>query len=239
MQSPARRERYGSGDVLSGMNLGHEGIRRDNPCDDGPLAAGARGAVQGTGGTGMRRTSRLVAIGAVMALGIGALTWSGTVTHAQDATPAAGEKAPAGTTGGATFATVAFAPGVTLPTPADVVVVRIGLDPGARVPINATEPMAGLLLVESGTLTFRSSEPQTMTRAGLEAALATAAATGEDGAASETVPAGTDITLDAGEATFVAATASGTLRNDSQAPASGVITLFVPSAGTMAATPAA
>jgi hypothetical protein len=117
--------------------------------------------------------------------------------------------------------------------------IRIGLDPGTSVPINNTEPMAGLLLVESGTLTFSSSEPQTVTRAGLEAAIATAEATGEDAAASETIPAGTDITLNAGEATFVTATASGTLRNDSQAPASGLVTLFVASAGTMAATPAA
>jgi hypothetical protein len=180
----------------------------------------------------MRHPSQLVTIGVVMVLGLGALTWAGTVTHAQDATPAAGQMAPAGTTGGVTFAAVAFAHGVTLPNPADVVMIRLGLDPGASVPINETEPTAGLLLVESGTLTFRSSEPQTVTRAGLEAAIATADATGEEAAASETIPAGTDLTLTAGEATFVTATASGTLRNDSPAPASGLITLFVASAGT-------
>ena len=106
-------------------------------------------------------------------------------------------------------------------------------------PINHTEPQAGLLLVEAGTLTFRSSEPQTVTRASLAAAIATAAATGEEAAASETFPAGTDITLHAGEATFVTATASGTLRNASQAPASGLFTLIVASAGPLAATPAA
>ena len=50
------------------------------------------------------------------------------------------------------------------------------------------------------------------------------------GAASETIPAGTDITLTAGEATFVTATATGTLRNASPAPAAGLITLFVASA---------
>jgi hypothetical protein len=180
----------------------------------------------------MRHPSQLVTIGVVMVLGLGALTWAGTVIHAQDATPAAGQMAPAGTTGGVTFAAVAFAHGVTLPNPADVVMIRLGLDPGASVPINETEPTAGLLLVESGTLTFRSSEPQMVTRAGLEAAIATAEPTGEEAAASETIPAGTDLTLTAGEATFVTATASGTLRNDSPAPASGLITLVVASAGT-------
>ncbi len=187
----------------------------------------------------MRQLFRLVSIGVVMVLGLGALTWSGTLTHAQDATPASGQMAPAGTSGGATFEAIAFAQVVTLPNPADVVMIRLGLEPGASVPINDTEPMAGLLLVESGTLTFRSSEPQTVTRAGLEAAIATAEATGDDGTASETIPAGTDITLDAGESTFVTATASGMLRNDSQVPASGLVTLFVASAGAMAATPAA
>jgi len=100
--------------------------------------------------------------------------------------------APVSTTGGTSYETVAFAHGLTLPTPADVVMIRLALDPGARVPINETEPMAGLLLVEAGTLTFRSSEPQTVTRASLSAALATVAATGEEAAASERFPAGLD-----------------------------------------------
>jgi hypothetical protein len=170
---------------------------------------------------------------------VGVLTRSGPVAHAQGASPASGQMAAAGTTGEATFETVAFARGLTLPNPADVIMIRIGLDPGASVPINHTEPMAGLLLVESGTLTFHSSEPQTVTRASLAAAIATAEATGDDDPASETIPAGTEMTLNAGEATFVTATATGTLRNDGQAPASGLITLFVASAGPVAATPAA
>ena len=174
--------------------------------------------------TRLRRADALRGVLASAAVGLAGVT----LTHAQDATPAFGQMAPADTAGGATFATVAFASGVTLPTPADVVMIRLGLAPGVSVPINETEPMAGLLLVEAGTLTFRSSEPQTVTRAGLAAAIATAAATGNDAAASETIPAGTDITLDTGAATFVTATASGTLRNDSQEPAAGLITLFVP-----------
>jgi hypothetical protein len=157
--------------------------------------------------------------------------------RAQVSSPSSELTAPASTTGGRTFETVAFARGVTLPNPADVIMIRMGLGPGDSVPINHTEPMAGLLLVESGTLTFRSSETQTVTRAGLGAAIATAAATGNDDAASETIPAGMDMTLNMGEATFVTATASGTLRNDRQAPASALFTLFVPSASAIAAPP--
>ena len=135
---------------------------------------------------------------------------------------------------GLSWEPVAFALGVAAPDPADLFVVRLGLDPGATLPIEASDPTSGLLVVESGTFTVRVEGPVTVTRgAGLDAALATAEATGDLGSASEAVAAGQEVTLGAGDAAYVPGGIAGELRNGGQERAVGLVFLVGPSGGPM------
>ena len=182
----------------------------------------------------MRRLAVLVSVIAVALVGLVALG-SRSIAIAQDATPAAGMAAE-----GITFEPVAFAVGVAAPDPADLFVVRLGLDPGATLPIEASDPTAGMLVVEAGTFTVRVEGPVTVTRgAGLQAALATAEATGDLGAVNETVAAGQEVTLAAGDAAYIPGSVAGEIRNDGQERAVGLAFLLGPATGPMAeATPA-
>jgi hypothetical protein len=66
--------------------------------------------------------------------------------------------------GAVTFAPVALATGIDLPSPGDLLVVRAALDPGGVVPIEKRDPALGILLVESRTLTVQVEAPMTVTR---------------------------------------------------------------------------
>ena len=160
-----------------------------------------------------------------------------TVARAQGATPAAGPPEQEGVT----FDLVSVAPGITLPSPADLLVVRIGLDPGAVSPFDANDPNGGVLLVESGAIAVRVEAAWTVTRgAGIGAAMATVEATGDMTAAVETFAAGEEATLEAGDAAYIPGNVDGELRNDGQDRAVGLAFLVGPSAGAMGeATPAA
>ncbi len=75
-----------------------------------------------------------------------ALAGSGLGVVAQAATPVPGEDELAGVT----FEPLAITAGVTLPSPADLVVVRIGLEPGASLPSESNAPSLAVVLVEEG-----------------------------------------------------------------------------------------
>ena len=161
--------------------------------------------------------------------------WARPGVVAQEASPAAGMAEA-----GVTFEPVSFASGVALPSAADLFVVRLGLDPGAGLPIEASDPTSGMLLVEAGAVTVRVDVPLSVTRgAGLLGAIATAEATGDFTAATEAVAAGEEVTLEAGDAVFIPGGVAGEMRNDGQERAVGLGFLAIPSDGmAAAATPA-
>ncbi len=147
---------------------------------------------------------------------------------AQEASPAAGMSEE-----GITFDPVAFALGAELPSAADLFVVRLGLDPGAGFPIEASDPSSGMLIVESGAFTVRVDAPLAVTRgAGLLDAIATAEATGDFASSTEAVAAGAEVTLEAGDAVFIPGSIAGEIRNDGQERAVGLAFLAVPPEGT-------
>jgi quercetin dioxygenase-like cupin family protein len=112
---------------------------------------------------------------------------------------------------------VTFALGVDLPSPADLFVVRIGLEPGTGFPIEESDPAAGILLVESGTFTVQVNGPVSVTRgAGLGEAMESAQSTGDLSAAAEAITAGEAVTVGAGDAAYVPGNVTGEIRNDGQ-----------------------
>jgi hypothetical protein len=150
---------------------------------------------------------------------------------AQEATPAAEEMFPEG----ATFEPVAFAIGAKLMDPADIFVVRIGLEPGTVLPNDPNDPSVGLVIVESGTFTMEIPAPVSVTRgAGLMDAL-TVEASGDMSRAVELVPAGEIITMDVGDAAYVPAHVAGEIRNEGSERAVGLGVLVSPSMSMMAA----
>ena len=170
----------------------------------------------------MRRFSVLLSVVVVVLLGIVA-SWRHPGAIAQEATPAGVE------IGDVTFQPVALATGLALPSPGDLLVARAALDPGGVVPIAASDPALGILLVESGTLTARLDGPMTVTRGtGLGEAMATAQATGDLGALMEVVAAGQTVTLEAGDAAYIPAHVAGEIRNEGQEPAVRLAILVLP-----------
>ena len=182
----------------------------------------------------MRRFSIFLRMVAVMLLGVMAVGVQ-PVTDAQEATPSEG-MAPEG----GTYEPVTFALGVDLPSPADLFVVRIGLEPGTGFPIEESDPAAGILLVESGTFTVQINGPVSVTRgAGLGEAMASAETTGDLSAATESIAAGEVVTLQAGDAAYVPSNVTGEIRNDGQERAMALVFLVGPPEGmTGEATPA-
>jgi quercetin dioxygenase-like cupin family protein len=172
----------------------------------------------------MRRFRLLLSIAAVALLGILALH-AQPMAIAQEATPA-NEMIVRGTADLVTLAT-----GVDWASPGDLFVVRIGLDPGGRNRIENSDPSAGILLVESGTLTLQVDRPVTVTRgAGLGAAMATAEASGNFGDLMESVNGGEAVTLAAGDAAYISANSAGEFRNDGQERAVALAFIISPAA---------
>jgi quercetin dioxygenase-like cupin family protein len=155
---------------------------------------------------------------------------------AQEATPAA----EAMEFEGITFEPLSFAFGVDVTGPSDLVIVRIGFEPGAGLPGEENDPTVGIVLVESGTLTVQADGPVTVTRgASLGAAMATAEASGDFSALVESVAAGEAVTLEAGDAAYLPANMTGEIRNEGEERAVGLAFLVVPPEGMMGeATPA-
>jgi hypothetical protein len=198
----------------------------------GTIHASMRHAATSAAVTSMRRGAMgrfglLVSVVAVVLLGIAALA-AQPVAMAQEATPGAEEME------GITFEPVTFATAVDLTSPADLFVVRVGLEPGTGFPIEETDPTVGFVLVESGTLTVRSEGAMTVTRgATLTQAMATPEAAGDVSTLMEAITAGEAVTLEAGDAAYIPANAAGEIRNDGQERAVGLGFLVVPPGGLM------
>src|SRR5512133_157528 len=102
----------------------------------------------------MSRSLRLLSLVAIMVLSLAGLTWAGTVTHAQEATPAADEASMQGLS----YTSLGVLPNLPVPSPADVEVARAGFEPGAGFSFDASDPVGVLVIVESGSLTVTVEE---------------------------------------------------------------------------------
>jgi hypothetical protein len=121
-------------------------------------------------------------------------------------------------------------------SPAELMAARIGLAAGASIPLEASDPVGGLLLVESGEFTLSAGAPLNVTRgAGIEAAMTTAAASGDMTAPFEAVAANQEVVLGAGDAAWIPGGISGEIRNDGQERAVGIAFLVIPSGAPMTA----
>lgn len=148
------------------------------------------------------------------------------LSGAQEGTPPADELSPPERL---PFEALAIAPGVTLPSPADIVVFRFGLDPGAVFPFDPADPSTEVIVVESGVFTFRLEAPITVTRA--VAIQATPAAEGPFAPQTEQVPVGTEFTLGPGDFAVFPANVGGEARNAGQERAMAVVASVAPAAG--------
>jgi adenosylcobinamide amidohydrolase len=172
----------------------------------------------------MRRIPTLMSVMAVALLGLIGLGAQSRAV-AQESTPAATGMMPAGIS----FEELAFATGVDVPSPADVSVARIALEPGAGFPIDASDPSSGMLVVESGTFTVSASTEMSVSRgAGLNSAMATAMAGGAYAPELETIAVGEEATMEAGDAIWIPGNVDGEIRNDGSETAVGLAFLISP-----------
>jgi len=175
----------------------------------------------------MRRRSVLLSVVAVVLL---ALVAAGRLpgAAAQDATPPAGEflDLPEGVA----FELLGLGVAEELPAaPADFVLVRFTLDPGASFPIEEADPSVALVYVEAGAFTVRVEAPMTIIRAAFIAAIATPGAV-EEGAVPppEEVAAGVEFTLAAGDSAVFPPNVAGEARNDGAEPAVALLAFVGP-----------
>lgn len=183
----------------------------------------------------MRRVPMLLSFVTFVLLGLSAL-WLHPPAVAQEATPSVNEA----TMQGVSFESVAFVEGLDLPSPGDLFVARVGFEPGSGFGFEESDPMGGIVVVESGALTIRADAPLTVSRAGsLGAAEATAAATGSYAPVVEEIASGEEVTLETGDSAYIPGGINGEMRNDGDEPAVVLGFLVGPSMGMMAeSTPA-
>jgi hypothetical protein len=142
----------------------------------------------------MRRFSVFLLLVVVMLLGSVAVQVQPVVV-AQEATPAADIEPE-----GVTFEPLGIASGVALPSPADLIAVRLTIDPGAVLPSEASDPTGGMLIVESGIVTIRINAPWAIARSGsLNAAIATAKATGTFTPSDDQIPSDESAIMEPGD----------------------------------------
>ena len=178
----------------------------------------------------MRRFSVLWSVVAVVLLGAMALVAQPPV-FAQEGTPAADESM---SEEGLTYEPVAFAGGVELASPADMIVVRIGLEPGSGFAFDDTDPTGGIGVVEAGAVTVRLDVPWTISRAGsMASAMATAEATGMYEPEIEEIAADEEATLETGDSAYIPGSINGEMRNDGDEPAVLLAFLSGPTEGMM------
>ena len=121
---------------------------------------------------------------------------------AQESTPPAGQAA--GTSDAATFRAVAAGSiEVLAPSTANVVLGRISLAPGARIPFDETDPSAIMVYMVTGELIVRVDVPMTVAR-GARAGTPTPP---------EDVAADTEFTLRDGDSALFPGTMAGEVRN--------------------------
>ncbi len=121
-----------------------------------------------------------------------------------------------------------------------MIAARFSIEPGAVLPLEASDPTGGMLIVESGDFTVRLDSPWAISRSGsLNAAIATAEAGGVFTPSDEQIASGDEAAMGAGDAAYIPGRLDGEIRNDSDEPAGGLVVLVGPSEGMMGeATPA-
>lgn len=172
----------------------------------------------------MRRLSIVLSLVAVMFLGLALGARFGAGALAQEGTPSAENDFE-----GITFEPLAVASELDLPSPGDLVLVRIELESGAVLPSDPEDPSLAMVLVEEGELTVALDGPVTVTRAGTFApAVATAGAGGEFVAPEEAAVAGEEVTLQVGDVAFIPPNVGGEVRNDGEELAVGLAFIVAP-----------
>ena len=181
----------------------------------------------------MRRFSALVSIVTMLLLGILVLH-AQPVAIAQEATPSSDMEPE-----GASFEPLGFAQGVTMPSPADVIVARFRLDAGASFPFDPNDPTNTMVLVEAGTFTIRVDEIAWMVTRGaaLSAAMATPEGEGDMAGVMEEVAMGEETTLAAGDAAYLPGSINGEVRNEGQEVAEALLFVVGPPEAMLSATP--
>ena len=182
----------------------------------------------------MRRVPLLVALVAVAFVSLSLLLAARVPAVAQEGTPTGEEFAPEGVT----FEPLGFGTAEDLPAaPADLVLLRFTIVPGADFPIEADDPSVALVFVDSGALTARVEAPIRVTRAATIALFATPGAVDEGAIpAPEEVAVGTEFTLAAGDSAVFPPNVEGEIRNDGTEPAVALVAIIAPPEGG-AATP--
>ncbi len=189
----------------------------------------------------MRRLTVLLAFVAVALVGLLVAGRVPTVAQQQDAdNPGATPVDEFAPPEGVTFEGLAFGLAEALPPgPTGLGLFRFTLEPGARIDLES-DPSYFMVSIESGAITFRVNEPVRVTRA--VTGTPGAQTLGPDAPAEE-VSAGTDVTLEQGDAALFPPGAGGEARNDGQEPGVGLVVSVGPvgadgAAGTPEATPA-
>ena len=164
---------------------------------------------------------RLALLGSVVAIVLVGLLAAGQAADAaaQEGTPPADEfELPEGVS----FEALAFGLAEAVPPgPTGLALFRARLEPGARIDLDP-DPSYFMVYVEAGAITFRVETPVLVTRA----VAGTPAAQGMSPAAPEEVAAGTEVTLEQGDAALFAPNpdgAPGEARNDGQEPAVALV----------------
>jgi len=158
-------------------------------------------------------------LSAVVMLGI-VLVGGGALVTAQDSTPAVEEEEFGE---GLSFELVGAGEAEELPeTPADIVLVRFGFEPGAFFEIDPEDPSVTLVVIESGALTISVDAPTTVLHP---------VDNGEPGPEDfEQYPAGEEFTMEEGDSAVFPANIAGEVRNDGEEDAS-VLAAEILSAG--------
>ena len=184
----------------------------------------------------MRRWSLLVPLLVVMLVGLVVAGRGGLRTLAQEGTPSADEL---GAPEGVSFMPLGFATAGKLPaTPADFSLVRFGVEPGASFTLEASDPSAALVYIETGALVVNVGVPITVTRAATIAAFSTPGADENTAPMPEEMAAGTDFTMEAGDSAYFPPSISGEVRNDGQETATILAASIEPQGPDEAGTPA-
>ena len=165
----------------------------------------------------MRRLLSLVAVLSVVLLGVVVLDASRSATAQRPDYEAQGESVFTNAT--AELLAVGTLPSA-LPQPAELALQRVVIAPGGHIDTPGDDPRVVLLYVERGTLTVRTTVATVVTRG---AALATPGAQ-----AQEAIPAETEFTMSAGDATLSPGGSGGELRNEGSEEVILLASIIVP-----------
>ena len=173
-------------------------------------------------GCAMRGVWILVSLLAVLLVGVAVGAWFGPGATAQEGTPPAEEEFALPE--GVTFAPLAYGTAEELPAaPADLVLFRFGLEPGATFQLDEDDPSVALAYVEEGALTVTMETPMTVLRAA-----------GDETPFPEQmdlIKAGTEFTLEEGDSAIFPANVEGEIRNEGDESATLLVAQVAPLEG--------